>query len=102
MPEPAPRPLTGGAVMGAMSRVTVAGTGAVTTILIARLLGPDGSGGYFAAQSAVLLLTVFTTLGVEHGVAYFVSSGAWAATSAFRAALRMAAVTGALGTVAGI
>lgn len=88
--------------MGAVSRLTVTATGAATTILIARLLGPDGSGGYYIAQSVLLLLTVLTTLGVEHGIAYYVSSGAWAARPAYVAALRAAAVVGTVGALAGI
>ena len=96
---PAHRPLTGGAVMGVVSRMVVAATGAATTILIARLLGPDGSGGFFAAQTLVLLVTVLAALGVEHGIAYYVSAGAWAAASALRAALRLVAVSGVVGAL---
>jgi O-antigen/teichoic acid export membrane protein len=97
-----PRPLTGGAVMSAASRIVVAGTGAATTILIARLLGPDGSGGYFLAQSVVLLLTVVCTFGVEHGIAYYVSTAEWAPRAAFRSALAMAAGVGTIVAVLGI
>ncbi|HYV16955.1 MAG TPA: polysaccharide biosynthesis C-terminal domain-containing protein [Conexibacter sp.] len=100
--EPPPRPLTGGAVMSAASRVTVAVTGAAATILIARLLGPDGSGGYVIAQTLIALLTVATTLGVEHGIAYYVSSGRWAAPSAYRSARRVALVTGVAGAGLGV
>ncbi len=99
---PEPRPLAGGVVMSAASRVTVAVTGALTTILIARLLGPDGSGGYVIAQSIVLLLGVATTLGVEHGITYYVSSGAWGAPGAFRSSLRVATLTGGVGVLVGI
>ncbi len=94
-----PRPLTGGAVLGGISRVAIAGAGALTTILIARLLGPDGSGGYFVAQSVLLLLTVATTLGIEHGIAYYVSSGAWSPRPALSASLRMGAAASVVGVV---
>lgn len=97
--EPAPRPLTGGAVMAAASRGTVAVTGALTTIIIARVLGPEGSGTYFVAQSIVLLLMVAGTLGIEHGIAYYVSAGSWPARRAFASAMRMAALAGAVGVV---
>lgn len=97
-----PRPLTGGAVLGAVSRITVAAAGALTSILIARLLGPDGSGGYFIAQSVVLLLTVLTTFGVEHGIAYYVSAGQWAPGRAFRKALVVAIATGSAGAALGL
>jgi O-antigen/teichoic acid export membrane protein len=95
-PSPA-RPLTGGAVMSAASRITVAVTGAAATILVARLLGPEGAGGYAIAQTLILVLTVATTLGVEHGIAYYVSSGRWAAAPAYRSAQRVAIVSGLAG-----
>lgn len=88
--------------MAGAGRVTVAATGALTTILVARLLGPDGSGGYVLAQSIVLLLTVATTMGVEHGITYFVSSGAWAPANAYVAALRVSLTVGVLGAALGI
>jgi O-antigen/teichoic acid export membrane protein len=88
--------------MAGASRVTVAVTGAATTILIARVLGPDGSGAYFLAQSLVLVLTVAATFGVEHGIAYYVSSGAWAPRHAAREALRAAVVSGVVGAALGL
>lgn len=102
MAAPAPRPLTGGAVMGAASRVTVAVTGAATSILIARLLGAEGAGGFAIALTIVYVLTVFTTLGMEHGIAYYVSAGEWAAGDAFVAAQRLALAIGAAGALAGV
>lgn len=100
--SPAPRPLTGGAVMSGASRVTVAITGAAATIIIARLLGPRGSGGYAIAQTLVLLLTVASTLGVEHGIAYYVSAGRWSAASAYRASQHVALISGSIGAGLGI
>jgi O-antigen/teichoic acid export membrane protein len=101
-PEATPRPLTGGAVMAAASRVTVAVTGAGATILIARVLGPDGSGAYYVAQSLILLLTVAVSVGIEHGIAYYVSSGAWAPRPAYSLALKMALAVGVLGAALGL
>lgn len=101
-PDPKPRPLIGGAAMSAASRITVAVTGAATTILIARLLGPDGSGGYAIAQTLILLLTVGTTLGIEHGIVYYVSQRRWAPRDALRVAQRVALVSGTLAAGLGI
>src|SRR5438128_2029192 len=92
-----PRPLRGGAVMGAAGRIGIAVTGALTTIAIARLLGPSGAGGYFVGQSVILLLTAATTFGVEHGILYFVSSGAWGPRAAYGAALKLAGLLGVAG-----
>jgi O-antigen/teichoic acid export membrane protein len=99
---PAPRPLTGGAVMGAASRVTVAVTGAATTILVARLLGADGAGNFAIALTIVYVLTVLMTLGMEHGIAYYVSGGAWGPGRAFAVSQRLAAASGVLGAALGV
>jgi len=100
--EPTPRPLTGGAVMSAASRIAVAVTGAATTIVIARLLGPAGSGAYAVAQTLIIMLTVVTTLGVEHGIAYYVSSGRWSARAANRDSQLVALACGAAGVCVGL
>lgn len=96
-PEPARRPMTGGAVMTAASRVTIAVTGAATTIFIARALGPEGTGGFAIALTLVVMLTVVCSLGIEHGIAYYVASGRWAARDALRAAQRVALLGGLAG-----
>lgn len=88
--------------MGAGSRVVVAAAGAVVSVVIARLLGPDGSGGYAAAQTAVLVLGVATTLGIEHGVSYYVSGARWHPWQAWVAAMRVAAVAGLVGIALGV
>jgi O-antigen/teichoic acid export membrane protein len=98
----APRPLTGGAVMGAVSRVSVAVTGAATTILIARLLGDDGAGNFAVALTIIYVLTVFTTLGIEHGIAYYVSAGAWGPGHAFASSQRVAVLAGVAGAGLGV
>jgi O-antigen/teichoic acid export membrane protein len=98
----APRPLTGGAVMGAAGRASIAVTGAATTILIARLLGADGTGAFAIALTIVYVLVVLCTLGVEHGIAYHVSAGRWQPADAFRASQRVALGAGVLGALAAI
>ena len=97
-----PRPLTGGAVMGAASRASVAVTGAVTTILVARLLGASGAGSFSIVLTIVYVLVVFTTLGVEHGIAYYVSGGRWAPADAFMTSQRFAVCVGLLGAAGGV
>lgn len=100
--EVRPRPLTGGAVMTAASRVTAAVTAAATGVAVARLLGPGGAGRYAIAQTLIALLTVATTLGVEHGITYYVSSGRWTAAGAQRQAQRVAFVSGIAGASLGV
>lgn len=87
--------------MGAASRITVAVTGAATTILVARLLGPEGAGGFALAMTIVYVLTVLTTLGMEHGIAYYVSAGSWPPGHALAASQRLALATGVAGALLG-
>jgi O-antigen/teichoic acid export membrane protein len=95
--DAAPRSLVGGAVVTAASRVLVAVLGGVTAMVLARVLGPAGWGSYYVAQSLAVMAVTGTSLGVEHGITYFVSSGRWGARSAFASAARLATVAGAAG-----
>jgi O-antigen/teichoic acid export membrane protein len=88
--------------MSAASMVGATAAGALTAIVIARTLGPSGSGAYFIAQSLLLLLTAAANLGLANGIVYFVSSGNWAARSAYRTALKMAIFLGLLGAIVGL
>ena len=100
-PEASPRPLTGGVVMSAASRIWVTLAGGIATIVLARLLGPHDWGGYSIAVSLVAILVAATTLGVDQGIAYFVGARKWEPRAALGSALRMAAVAGTLGATAG-
>ncbi len=90
LPAQPRRAMTGGIVIAAGSRVSVAITGAATTIAIARLLGPAGAGTFAVAQSVIIISTTLATLGLDHGILYYVSSGAWEAMGAHRASQRLA------------
>jgi O-antigen/teichoic acid export membrane protein len=97
-----PRALSSGAAMAAVSRVATTAAGAAATIVLARVLGPSGWAGYFVAQSLLVVLTAASTLGIEHGIAYFVSPGTWPPRSAYLSALRIALAGGAAGAAIGI
>jgi O-antigen/teichoic acid export membrane protein len=88
--------------MSATSRIVVTLAGAAATIVLARVLGPQGWAAYFVAQSLLMILLAATTLGVEHGIAFYVSSARWAARAAFRSALGVAAVMGCVGALAAV
>lgn len=88
--------------MGAAGRVSVALTGAATTILVARLLGPGGAGGFAVSLTIVYVLTVLTTLGVEHGIVYEISGRRWPARAAFATSQQMAVLMGVLGAATGV
>jgi O-antigen/teichoic acid export membrane protein len=100
--DPSLRPVTAGAAMSATSRGLVAVTGAVTTILVARLLGPAGAGAFAIAITLVVMLLTFATLGLEHGMAYHVSSGRWAPRGALVTVTRVALVTGTTAALVGL
>ncbi len=67
----------------AASQVATAGTGFLTAIAIARLLGPDGIGDYTIALWLLTLMGAVMSLGLEQGLAWSVSAGRWAPRSAF-------------------
>lgn len=101
-PQTAPRPLTGGAVMSAVARTAAGLSGALTAILVARLMGPAGAGGFAVAVGLVAILSALMTLGVEHGITYYVSSDRWPAHDALVACRRVAVTAGILAAVAGL
>ena len=78
-----PRSLAPGAALAAGVQVVAAVTAALATVIVARLLGPDGIGAYAVACAFLLLLTTFGTLGLESGIAYRVSSGLWSPRQAW-------------------
>lgn len=96
------RPLIGGAAMGAVSRMAVAVSGAATMLFVARLLGKEDTGTFALALAVINMLTVITTLGIEHGVAYYVSNGKWRARDAFAVSQRMALLSGTVGAALGL
>lgn len=96
------RPLIGGAAMGAVSRVSVAISGAATMVFVARLLGKDDTGTFALALAVINILTVLTTLGIEHGVAYYVSNRRWRPIDAFLVSQRMALISGVVGAALGL
>jgi O-antigen/teichoic acid export membrane protein len=72
------RPLTDGAVRSGVSQFINVVGGALTTLVLATILGPAGAGRYAVALSLVLGLFTFATLSLQLGVGYFVGSGTWA------------------------
>jgi O-antigen/teichoic acid export membrane protein len=91
------RPLTVGAIIAATSQVAVSALGIATTVALARLLGPSDWGSYSIAVSLLAILVTVGTLGVDHGITYYVSAGAWQPRDAFRSALGIAVVVGLIG-----
>ena len=64
-PTPQPgRSLAGGALLAATARVGFDVGGALVTVLVARLLGPDDSGAFLVISSLLLSLITLSTLGI--------------------------------------
>jgi O-antigen/teichoic acid export membrane protein len=82
--------------MGGVSQFAVAAAGAATTVLLARTSGPQGIRAYAVAQTLILLLMVFSTLGLGLGIVYHVSAGRWAPQRALAASRAVAVLTGSV------
>lgn len=82
-PRPA-RPLTGGAAKSAVGQLISAAAGALTTLILARILGPAAAGRYAVAMSLVVGLQTFGTLSLQLGIGYYVGRGTWAPRRALK------------------
>ena len=83
--------------MAGASRTVATAAGALATVLLARLLGPGNFGTFSIAASLIALLTAAVSLGIEHGIAYFVSAGDWPPRAAHLASLKVSAIMGIAG-----
>jgi len=91
------RPLRSGAVLMSAAQVATAVTGFLTTVAVARLLGPEGVGAYTVALSLLLVLGVLASLGLENGIAWSVAAGRWSPRAALAQTQALAAGLGTLG-----
>ena len=92
---------TGAVLMGGL-RLATLGTNAIVSLVIARLLGPAGSGTFAVAAGLLATLLVFTTCGVDIGAIWMVSGRRWSATSAWVTAQAATLVLGVLGAGLGL
>ena len=97
------RPLFAGASLSAASQLATAATGALASLLLARLLGPPGLGTYNLLLSLLLVLLAVGTLGLDFGISYTVARGEWPPRDAFLqtqvAAALFGLVAGGIGLV---
>jgi O-antigen/teichoic acid export membrane protein len=94
---PTPRPVRTGAVLMSAAQVVTAVGGFLTTIAVARLLGPDGLGAYTVALSLLLILGAVGSLGLENGIAWAVAAGCWSPRAALRQSQLAAIALGVAG-----
>jgi O-antigen/teichoic acid export membrane protein len=91
------RPVAVGASLQTVARVTAAIAGGLTAVVVARVLGPDGTGAYGVVLATFSLMTVLADLGVSTGAAYRISGRAWPAARAVRQVQIGALVLGVAG-----
>ncbi len=96
-----PRSMAGGAFLASVARVAFVVAGGAVSILVARLLGPEGSGGFLVISSLMFTLAALGTVGLEIGVGWMLGSGRWDRQSALAstafASLVLGIVTAAIG-----
>jgi O-antigen/teichoic acid export membrane protein len=73
-----------GAAYAAGSQAVAAAGLALTNVIVARSLGPTGTGQFNVLVTVVLFAIVFAPLGLDYGITYFVGAKRWAAGAAFR------------------
>jgi len=74
------------------SQAIMALAGAAATYVVARSLGPVGTGAYAAASTLLGLLFPLSILGLDFGIAYYVSQRRWSPLDAF-ADIRLASLS---------
>ena len=84
------------------SQVAVVLLGALASIAIGRLLGPDGSGSFALAANLFAIVLLVVGLGLKQGVVVFVGAGRWRPASAVRDLAMPLAASGALGIAIGL
>src|ERR1700716_268594 len=100
--ERPPRHLAAGASINVAAQVATIAAAGITSVAVARLLGPSGTGTLALAVTLVAVSTTVFSLGLRSGVIYRVSRGAWAARPAARAAAASALILGTIGGIVGL
>jgi O-antigen/teichoic acid export membrane protein len=95
------RTLGAGATLVSLSQIGAALTGGLMGVVIARILGPAGTGHVNLVLTAGLVIGSVCSLGVEVGLNYHVSGRRWPAAAALRQSQVAAVVLGVLGAAAG-
>jgi len=96
------RALGSGAVLAAVAQVITAGALGLTSIVVARLLGPDGTGAYGVVSSGITLLIMLGSLGLGAGITYSVSNGRWPPEDALRQSQLLALALGLVAVAIGL
>jgi O-antigen/teichoic acid export membrane protein len=96
------RTVGGGATIGTVAALGTAAAGGVLGIVVARSLGPSGTGAYNVVTTAFLLAQMLSTLGLTIGLTYHASADRWHPGDAFRQAQIGALVLGLASAAVGM
>jgi O-antigen/teichoic acid export membrane protein len=99
---PSDRGVAGGATINALAQVSAAVAGALMGVVVARLLGPDGTGSFNVILAAVLVGYAFSSLGLPTGLTYYVGNRTLAPGDAMRYAVIGSALVGTAGAAIGL
>jgi O-antigen/teichoic acid export membrane protein len=96
-PPAGPRPLAVGAVAALVAQVVLVGATTVTSVAIARLLGPSGTGAVALVVNLIGFGTLLFGLGLRSGIIYELNSGGWRVRDAARVTALVAVALGVAG-----
>lgn len=99
---PPGRHLAAGASLNVVAQLVTIGAAGITSVAIARLLGPSGTGTLALAVTLITLATTLFSLGLRAGIIYRVSRGGWAPADATRSAQLAAMLLGGAGALLGL
>jgi O-antigen/teichoic acid export membrane protein len=95
------RRLAAGASAALLGQIATVGGNMVTSIFIAKMFGPDGTGAYALVANLFAAIILLAAFGLPTGITYLVSRRSWSGADAFRestlAALPMGAAGAGLG-----
>jgi len=94
---PAPRRLASGAFAALSAQVCALAATTVTSVAIARLLGPSGTGAVALVINLIGMGTLLFGLGMRSGIIYELNSGTWPLRTAARQTALTAVTLGAIG-----
>src|SRR5262245_10335823 len=101
-PEPGERHLGGGAIAATAAQVAVVALGAVTSVVVARALGPSGTGAFALAANLFGVALLIAGVGIKQGITVLVGSGRWSPAVAVRDLVLPLALSGIGGALLGL
>jgi O-antigen/teichoic acid export membrane protein len=96
------RRLAAGASAALLGQIATVGGIMVTSIFIAKLFGPDGTGAYALVANLFAAIILLAAFGLPTGITYLVSRRSWSCADAFRESTLTALPMGVVGAGLGL